>query len=84
MKYQKPVVHDLSQLSFAEGACTSGLFVGDCSPNGLQAGQCISVGNTAGVCTTAGNTVNATACSANGIMGTGAPNCNPHGQIAQV
>jgi len=83
MKYQKPIVQDMSKLSFAEGACSSGLFVGNCIPNGLSAGDCGSVGNVAGACGSAGNTVNPSACSSNGILGTGAPSCNPHGQIAE-
>jgi hypothetical protein len=82
MKYQKPLVNDMSKLSFAEGACVSGLLVGICGPNGLSAGYCSSAGLSAGACGGAGNTVDPSACASNGVLGTGAPNCNPHGQIA--
>ena len=83
MKYQKPIVNDMSKLSFAEGSCASGLLVGDCH-NGLTAGSCISEGATAGACGPSGSTVTPNACASNGILGVGSPTCNPHGQVASV
>ena len=84
MKYQKPIVNDLSKLTFAEGSCASGLLVGDCTPNGVTAGSCISQGTTAGTCGPSGISVDPSACATNGILGVGAPTCNPHGQIAST
>jgi len=80
MKYQKPTCHDLSELSFADGACASGAFVGTCIPNGLQAGSCESSGFTAAVCVSNGATVGET-CATNGTVGYGI-NCQPTGGIA--
>ena len=82
MKYQKPIVQDMSKLSFAEGACLSGLLVGMCNPNGFVAGTCGAVGQNAGVCGPTGTAVTPDICSGTGIGGLGAPNCNPHGGVA--
>jgi hypothetical protein len=84
MKYQKPQVHDMGKLSFAEGACVSGSLVGLCDANGILAGTCGANGATAGACLGPGATINPSACSNNGILGTGAPNCTPHGVVAAV
>jgi hypothetical protein len=65
-KYEKPISRDLNTFSIASGACSSGLFVGNCDPNGLNAGTCVTVGNLAGSCSP-GSTV-VTDC-ANGTMG---------------
>ena len=48
MSYQKPTARDLSEISFAEGVCDSGQFVGTCYADfGLSAGFC-TTGQTAG------------------------------------
>ena len=55
MKYQKPIVRDLSELAIASGACATGNFVGTCTAtSGGLAGDC------------AGNGTNAATCSGNG------------------
>jgi len=56
MKYEKPIARNLSDISFAEGICLSGAFVGTCYNTwGMSAGLCAS-GNVAGdTCTTGGN-----------------------------
>lgn len=59
MKYEKPVARNLSELSFAEGICNSGAFVGTCYNTwGLSAGDC-TFGQTAGsTCSTGSNPAN--------------------------
>ena len=48
MKYEKPIARNLSEISFAEGICTSGRRVGTCYDTyGLSAGYCSS-GDVAG------------------------------------
>jgi hypothetical protein len=48
MKYEKPIARNLSDISFVEGTCFSGAYVGTCySANGLNAGLCTN-GRTAG------------------------------------
>jgi len=56
MKYSKPVARNLSDLSMAEGFCSSGQFVGTCYQIfGLSAGDC-HTGATAGLGCAVGNT----------------------------
>ena len=74
MKYTEPVITDLDEIQFAEGACTSGAAVGLCSPNGLTAGSCSTPGYTAGGCTT-GQSVANSDCATGGV----AYQCTPHG-----
>jgi hypothetical protein len=81
MKYQKPIAHDLSELSFADGACSSGTAVGVCSAiAGGLAGRCAANGSNAGTCTNFGSGVNAAGCVP-GTFGT-ASNCQPSGSFA--
>jgi hypothetical protein len=56
MKYEKPIARNLSDISFAEGICASGAWVGTCyNANGLSAGLCTN-GLTAGFPCGAGGT----------------------------
>jgi len=80
MKYQKPACQDLSELSFADGACASGALVGTCDPNGITAGWCERNGLNAGTCTSPGATVGSV-CAGAGSFGLGV-NCAPTGGIA--
>jgi hypothetical protein len=81
MKYQKPAFQDLSELSFAEGACLSGALVGTCDPNGITAGWCLTNGVNAGTCSSPGGTVTPAVCAGAGSYGLGT-NCAPTGGIA--
>lgn len=81
MKYQKPFARDLSELSFADGACSSGEFVGVCTNlAGGLAGVCLANGRNAGTCNGNGTSVNPSQC-VTGVNGT-ASNCAPHGGYA--
>jgi hypothetical protein len=80
VKYQKPFARDLSELSFAEGACNSGTFVGTCTNlAGGLAGNCFANGTGAGTCSGYGTTVG-NSC-APGAFGTNS-NCSPTGGFA--
>ncbi|NUM33510.1 MAG: hypothetical protein HUU50_03135 [Candidatus Brocadiae bacterium] len=48
-KYQKPEAHNLTTVSFAEGACTSGNYQpNQCTPFGISNGTTCSTGNGVG------------------------------------
>jgi hypothetical protein len=76
MKYVKPKLQGISDLTTAQGLCISGLAVGKCDPNGLTAGTCGTSGFTAGICGPTGGTVYNTDCSASGGV---AVNCIANG-----
>lgn len=78
IKYEKPVARDLNELSFADGYCEFGHFVGTCVANfGMTAGTCMT-GVTAGsgACIT-GSTAQDT-CNY-GTVGIYGGNCTPGG-----
>lgn len=52
LKYEKPLVRDLSDLKEAQGACGPGTApAGQCTPFGSAPGTCFTVGNLAAGCT---------------------------------
>jgi hypothetical protein len=60
-KYEKPTSQDLNKLTFSEGACASGTFVGTCSAiAGGLAGNCLGNGTSAGTCSGNGTTIHNT------------------------
>jgi hypothetical protein len=78
MRYEKPTSRDLSDLSFASGACASGTGVAaSCNPTGATAGGCVD-GAQAGVCSAPGSTFSGADCT----TGQFAVNCAPTGQGA--
>jgi hypothetical protein len=79
MKYEKPKVRGLTDLTTAQGLCISGSAVGDCNPNGGMAGYCRANGWTAGDCVTNGTSVTGGDC----MPGTVAIGCMA-GQFAQL
>jgi hypothetical protein len=58
MKYEKPTIRNLGDLSLAGGNCASGIWVGTCY-NGRNAGDCSTSGERAGTCSTTGVAVGA-------------------------
>lgn len=77
MKYEKPAIRDLKELTFAEGACATGKFVGMCTANaGGYAGNCLTDGTTAASCNGSGMVVNSDCVSGPFGLNT---NCVPGG-----
>lgn len=79
MKYEKPKVRALTELTTAQGLCVSGSAVGDCYPHGGMAGLCRANGWTAGDCIGTGSSFTDTDCTS----GTVAVGCS-NGQFAQL